>query len=270
MNGIVDTWLSTFGYGGKAISAIKNSITEYYKQKDKGWTADHMYTMLQLLSFSPPIGSKARKIYSAIQTEKFNEGVSKKRGFTLDNPMWSLYGNLIEGVTNIPLGRLSNKMLNLDNAMDSNNKWWQRVALVMGWNTWDLGIKDPDIVKAKGKIKEEQSEKSDIKKEEKKKNKLKEKYPDKSNKEIEIILKSKELFDLSKQQQVDVLEALDLNPKHYPKEQDRCDKIAELYNNNSKLIERIIKESKNKPKEEKKKGFKKKGFKKKGFKKRGF
>ena len=142
----------------------KPLMAENNKQKDKDWTADHMYTMLQLLSFSPPIGSKMRKIYSAIQTEKFNEDVMKKRGWTLDNPMWSLYGNLIEGVTNIPLGRLSNKMLNLDNAMDSSNEWWQRVALVLGWNTWDLGIKDPDIQKAKEEVKEKKKEEKKVEK----------------------------------------------------------------------------------------------------------
>jgi len=173
VNGMMDGWLAAFGYGGKAFGAVKNAIMEYYKQEEKDWGADHMYTMMQLLGFSPPIGSKLRKIYSAIQTEKFNKGVSEKRGFTLDNPMWSLYGNLIEGVTNIPLGRLSQKMLNLDNAMDSHNEWWQRVALVMGWNTWDLGVKDKDIQKVKEEIKEERKiekkKEDDIKREEKKK-----------------------------------------------------------------------------------------------------
>ncbi len=97
----------------------------------------------------------------------------KKRGFTLDNPVWNAIGNVIEGVTNIPLGRMSNKMLNLDNAMDSNNEWWQRIALVMGWNTWDLGIRDKDIEAVKTEIKEEKKAKKSveqkIKKEEKKK-----------------------------------------------------------------------------------------------------
>jgi len=53
-------------------------------------------------------------------------------------------------------------MLNIDNALDANNEWWQRVALVLGWNTWDLGIKDADI----------EGIKTDIKKK-KKKNKIK-------------------------------------------------------------------------------------------------
>jgi hypothetical protein len=178
INGMIDSLLSGIGYGGKAISTAKNTIREYAKQKDKGWNADHTYTILQLLGFSPPIGSKLRKIYGSIQTEQFNQGVFKKRGLTLDNPIWSAVGNVVEGVTNVPLGRLAQKMLNIDNALDDNNKWWERAALLLGWNTWDLGIKDKDITAVKDEIKEEKKieskEKQKIKKEQKKKEKEKE------------------------------------------------------------------------------------------------
>jgi len=155
LNGMIDSVLSGIGYGGKAISTTKNAIREYIKQKDKGWNADHTYTILSLLSFSPPIGSKLRKIYSSIQTEQFNKGVFTKRGLTLDNPIWSGIGNVIEGVTNIPLGRLANKMLNVDNALDDSNSFWERTALLLGWSTWDLGIRDPDIEVLKESIKKD-------------------------------------------------------------------------------------------------------------------
>jgi hypothetical protein len=178
INQMIDSWLTGIGYGGKAISTVKNSIMEYQKQEGKEYMSDHTYTILKLLSFSPPIGSKVRKIYSAIQTKKFNEGVFEKRGLTLDNPTWSVIGNIIEGVTNIPLGRISQKMLNLDNAMDPTNEWWERAALVFGWNTWDLGVKDKDIETVKEVLKEEKKvetkKKQKIKKEEKKKEKKKE------------------------------------------------------------------------------------------------
>jgi hypothetical protein len=172
---MIDSVLSGIGYGGKAVSTIKNSIREYIKQKDKGWNADHTYTILSLLSFSPPIGSKLRKIYGSIQTEQFNQGVFKKRGLTLDNPAWSGIGNVVEGVTNVPLGRIAQKMLNIDNAMDDNNSFFERAALLLGWNTWDLGIKDKDIEAVKDEIKEEKKvetkKKQKIKKQEKKKEK---------------------------------------------------------------------------------------------------
>ena len=171
---MVDAWLAGLGVGGKAISTVKNTIMEYLEQRGKDWNSDHAYTILALLGFSPPIGSKARKVYSSIQTERFNRKVFIERGFHIDNPIWSAIGNVIEGVTNIPLGRITQKMLNLDNAMDSRNELWQRVALVLGWNTWDLGIKDPDIVVAKEKIKEEVKEKKKIETKKKKEIKKKE------------------------------------------------------------------------------------------------
>jgi len=64
------------------------------------------------------------------------------------------------------------------------------------------------------------------------------------------------LFDLSKQEQVDLLKSLDVSDKEIKglkKEKDRTDKIAELYKDNSKLIDDFIKESESKPKEKKEK-----------------
>ena len=64
-------------------------------------------------------------------------------------------------------------MLNIDNAMDDSNSFFERTALLLGWNTWDLGIKDPDIEAVKTEIKEEKKvvnkEKQKIQKEIKKK-----------------------------------------------------------------------------------------------------
>ena len=64
-------------------------------------------------------------------------------------------------------------MLNIDNALDANNELWQRLALVLGWNTWDLGIKDPDIEAVKGEIKEEKKKQSEQQAKEKEKQKKK-------------------------------------------------------------------------------------------------
>ena len=241
LNTMIDSWLRGMGYGGSALSSIKNTLIEYFKQRDKdldedyNTRSDHAYTIIQALNFSPPIGSKIRKLYSAIQTEKFNRDLMLERGFTLDNPAWSAVGNLVEAVTNIPLGRLSNKMNNIDNAINSDIEAWKRVALIMGWNTWDLDVKDPDIEKLKTDIKER-------KKEERKEQKLREKYPDKTDIEIEEILKSKEIFDLNKEEQVDILENLGLSEEEInslDKEQSRVDKIIDLYkesNENKEII----------------------------------
>jgi len=261
LNSMIDTWLTTFGYGGKAIGTIKNTIIEYDKQRDRDvddeflTRSDHAYTLLQALSFSPPIGSKLRKIYQSIQTEKFNRDLLKDRGFKLDNPVWSMIGNVVEATTNIPLGRLSKKLLNIDNAMDSRNQMWQRVALILGWSTWDVGIKDPDLETLKLDVKEQKKQEKELEKQEAKEEKLKLKYPGKTGEEIDVIVKSKELFSLSKQTQIDILKSLDVSDKDIKKlkkEKDRTDYIAELYKDNSDLIDKMIETSKNKPKPKKK------------------
>ena len=139
--------------------------------------------------------------------------------------------------------------------MDSQHETWQRIALLMGWNTWDLGIKDPDIIALGENIKERKKQEKEMEKVKEKQDKLREKYPDLDDEQIEIKLKSKELFDLNKQEQIDLLKELDVPEKEIKKlkkEQDRTDKIAELYKDNSKLIDNALETSKNKPKKEKK------------------
>jgi len=69
-------------------------------------------------------------------------------------------------------------------------------------------------------------------------------------------LKSKELFSLSKQEQIDLLKSLDVSDKDIKKlkkEKDRTDKIAGLYKDNNELIDNALKTSKTKPKEKKEK-----------------
>ena len=184
VNSMIDSILGGLGFGGNAVLTLKNTLLEYIKQDKKGWTADHTYTILKFFGFSPTVGSKGRKLYSAIQGYKFNEDVIKEMSMLdIDNPRWSVIANLVSALTNIPLDRLIKKIDNIDAALTEDITAAQRLALLMGWNTWDLDIDDSDVVAVEDEIKEkkkiETEEKKKIKKEEKKikvkeENKLKE------------------------------------------------------------------------------------------------
>ena len=137
-NSMLDTVLRGSGLYGAVVASLKNGLRQYNKQEEKGFLADHTYTIIELLNLSPPLGSKARKIYSAIQTNRFEKDVIAERGYNLDSPKWSVIGNLVSGFTNLPLDRLVNKMNNIKAAMDDRNAAWKRIAFAMGWNTWDL------------------------------------------------------------------------------------------------------------------------------------
>ena len=171
INSMTDSILKGSGVRGAVLATIKNTITEYFKQEEKGFTADHTYTLLQSLSLSPPIGSKARKIYSAIQSKKFEKDVLKARGFDIAkdgrlnlSPAYSIIGSLVSGTANIPMDRMVDIINGYSEALDSRNTAWQRIALALGWKTWDVGAKNEehDLIKteAKTKRKKEGAEKA--------------------------------------------------------------------------------------------------------------
>jgi hypothetical protein len=157
LNTSLDSLLRGGGVYGAGISTIKNMILQFNAQNDKGYRADHAYTMIEAINLSPPIGSKARKIYSATQTYKFNKKIIPTMGMGIDNPAYLAIANIVSATTNVPLDRAIMKVNNLRAAADSQNQAWQRVATFLGWNTWDVGVKNTAVEKAKAKNKKSSS-----------------------------------------------------------------------------------------------------------------
>ena len=175
LNGALDTLLRGTGVYGALVSTLKNTILKYQEQEDKKWGSDHAYTIIEGLNLSPPIGAKLRKIYNAIQTKRFNEGVGEKLKYRIENPSLSIAGNLVEALTNFPLARLVNKANNIEEALTGNHEMWQRVALLGGWNRWSIGVEDEELEAAKQEVKDEKKEKKKIEKEKKKEEEKKQK-----------------------------------------------------------------------------------------------
>ena len=163
LHSMIDTTLKGgFGYPGAVISTVKNAIREYHKQEEKGYIANHAYTILQLTSLSPPIGSKLTKVFKAIQTNKFETDVIKDRNFDvmLDgkfnlSPSYSVLGSLVEGGINLPVSRVVDELNSLTEALDSRNTAWQQIALGLGWRTWDVSAENEehDLIKTEAKAK---------------------------------------------------------------------------------------------------------------------
>ena len=164
-NGMVDSILRGMGIPGAIFATSKNAIIEWAKQNKKGWNSDQTYTLLQLLNISPPIGSKMRKIYGSMQTEKFNKKIIPEMSmWDISNPRYQSIGNLLEGIFNVPMGRAVNKLNNIKQALDSDHATWQRIAMMLGWNTWDVGVKDSEILKIKEEVKGNKKSNSSVNK----------------------------------------------------------------------------------------------------------
>lgn len=181
-NSMIDTILRGSGVGGAVISTIKNAIRRYNFEEKKGFTADHTYTVLELANLSPALGSKLRKIYSAIQTKKFERDVIAEKGFsvTIDgrfqlSPSYQVVGSVVSGAANIPMDRMVAEINAITEAFDNRNTIYQRVALALGFRTWDVNskIEEFDLIKADAKIR--RKEEGKIKAKETRKRKAQEK-----------------------------------------------------------------------------------------------
>ena len=155
LNGALDGLLVGTGIYGAAVAAIKNAALEFRAQSKKGYgKQDFGKVTERLIGFSPPIGTKIRKVNNAIKTWQYNKGVGAELGLRIENPTFSIIGNLIEASTNIPIARIINKVNNLEEAITGNHKAWQRIALVSGWDKWSIGIQDEELEAAKIAAKE--------------------------------------------------------------------------------------------------------------------
>ena len=161
VNGMTDTLLRGAGIGGAVISTLKNVIIKAAKEAEK-MNDDKFFTdpdwgnvVIEALNLSPPIGIKARKIYSGLKTWEYNKDVIDHMEKTdLDNPIYDAVFSGTEAVTNLPLSRLYSKYQNISEAMDADHETWKRVAMLLGWNKWSFGIKNQDVMTAKNEVKE--------------------------------------------------------------------------------------------------------------------
>ena len=140
-NGMADSLLRGLGIQGAAVAAIKDALFTIYEQanKDKGGP-EFRKAINDLFGFSPPLDAKIRKLNSGLNTLSWEREKMEQEGFNLNNPAYLAYAQVIAGLTNIPLDRAIQKINNLRAATSDSSAKWQKVALLMGWSAWDLGL----------------------------------------------------------------------------------------------------------------------------------
>ena len=159
--GTLDSLLRGSGLPGAVLSTLMNYTRKRVENaKSDSWFKTPAWP--ELLQIAPPIGIKVRKLTSSENTEKWNKDVMKYMSkWDIDNPLWDAVSSGVEGLTNLPVNRLYRKVQNLKAAFDSENAWWQRVAVGLGWSRWDVGIENKDVEKAKQIVKSPKFKNSD-------------------------------------------------------------------------------------------------------------
>jgi Trp operon repressor len=213
-NGMIDSQLKGLGIGGAAVVAVKSALMELGKQHAKDRPA-YEEAVFDLLGFSPPLGSKIQKINSGLRSFSWNMKDIKDKGFSLDNPAYLAGAQITTGLTNIPLDRVIKKINSMRGLVNEQSSLWQKVALGLGWSTWDVGLGYYGGFDAAKVLTPEEE-------------------------------KVKEIDDMKKltktQEQIDMLLDLGLTKKEIKalgKEQARVEKIIELQNAEAKPKEEV-------------------------------
>ena len=138
-NSMLDSILRGVGIYGAIASTLKNIMLEIKSQADKD-RPDFTVAAQRALSISPPIDSKMRKLMSAARAFSYKTTREKMTGYGLDNPAYYAAGQIVSAATNVPLDRAIRKADNLRVAVDNDTKYWQSIALALGYSQWDVGL----------------------------------------------------------------------------------------------------------------------------------
>jgi len=141
INGMLDSQLRGLGYGGAAVSTVKNILHKISEEHGKD-RPKYEKAAWEMLDFSPPISSKVTKVRSALRSLDYDLEDMKSKGFSLENPAYMAGAQVLSAGANIPADRVLRKMKNIQDAMDEDNEMWAKVALLSGWTEWELGISD--------------------------------------------------------------------------------------------------------------------------------
>ena len=145
LNTISDSFLRGMGISGAVASGFKNATIQYFKQQEKGFTADYSEVGEALLNISPPIGSKFSKLDQAGNIMKWAKikGTDEFK-FELGNPSLEASTLVVEAIANIPLNRAYKKTNNIKHSLNTDYENWQRAHMLGGYTPWSVGIEFED------------------------------------------------------------------------------------------------------------------------------
>jgi hypothetical protein len=142
-NGMMDSLLRGTGIGGSVVSVGKNAIVKLVRELEKD-RPKIQNVASEVLKISPPVSAKYSRLVQAGKSYDWNKDEMKEKGLSLDNPAYLAGSQVVSALTNIPLDRAIKKANNVVSATSQDLETWERLALLGGWQDWELGIDKED------------------------------------------------------------------------------------------------------------------------------
>ena len=141
LNGMLDSLLKGMGVSGTIISSLKDIGVDIYDRSQKP-RPEYDKAILQAFNVAPPVDVKISKARRAANTYEYNrKNPMMKDAYNINNPAYMSTALMVAAATNVPLDRLLQKMINVNDAMREDQENWKSIMLVMGWSEWQLNSK---------------------------------------------------------------------------------------------------------------------------------
>ena len=138
-NGMADSLLRGTGFAGAAVSVGKNAIIRIFDEMEKKQPKLEKVGY-ELTKISPPISAKLSRINQAARSYQWDKDEMINGGWGLDNPAYLAAGNVVSALTNVPIDRGIKKANNIVRSTESDLELWERLALIGGWQDWEIGL----------------------------------------------------------------------------------------------------------------------------------
>ena len=138
-NGMADSLLRGTGFAGAAVSVGKNAIIRIFDEMEKKQPKLEKVGY-ELTKISPPISAKLSRINQAARSYQWDKDQMINGGWGLDNPAYLAAGNVVSALTNVPIDRGIKKANNIVRSTESDLELWERLALLGGWQDWEIGL----------------------------------------------------------------------------------------------------------------------------------
>jgi hypothetical protein len=139
LNGMFDSQVRGLGIQGALTVTLKNTLMTIAEEMGKN-SSDYSKAVDDLFSIAPPIQAKLRKLNSSANTFSWNKKEIERQGIHLNNPAYLAVAQTVSALTNIPVDEAVVKINALRNILSDQTKAWQKIALGLGWSTWDVGL----------------------------------------------------------------------------------------------------------------------------------
>ena len=140
-NGMADSLLRGTGFAGAAVSVGKNAIIRIFDEMEKKQPKLEKVGY-ELTKISPPISAKLSRVNQAARSYQWDKDEMINGGWGLDNPAYLAAGNVVSALTNVPIDRGIKKANNIVRSTESDLELWERLALIGGWQDWEIGLSE--------------------------------------------------------------------------------------------------------------------------------